>query len=278
MRHAIGGSSRLRGASRLGAGGRLAAALLVALAAVAMNAVVAPAAAAETGSRCAQTGFESVATDNVMYPPGAVVHMTGRGYASACDVVVRVTRPDGVVETAIVTTDLAGNFEHDYQLLPPPGAVGEYAVDVLGFGDAVLASTTFVDALAATASVDKRISYRNTIANTYTFTITNTSTSSESIGSVQISRPNGEYSITACPQAPSGWTVIVAAASCTYNSVAAANIAAGTSSSSFQVRANIGDGDDDLNKSWSVRVHANDTFGGATNPWAQILWSKKAIW
>jgi len=160
MRRIQLGSSRLAGAfwSVSSTFRRLIPALGIALVALVLGLANAPAASADAGLACMQTGFEVVATDDASYPPGSVVHVSGAGYATSCDVVVRITRPDGVVETAVATTDLGGRFAYDYQLLPPPGAVGEYTVDVLGLGDALLASTTFVDALSATASVDTHLS------------------------------------------------------------------------------------------------------------------------
>ncbi|MEK6275737.1 MAG: hypothetical protein AABM30_10405, partial [Actinomycetota bacterium] len=128
--------------------------LLIALAFI-LQAAFAQNASAVTGVPCPQTGIETVATDAHAYDPGSLVHMTGSGYAAVCDVVVKVTRPDGSVVTGdgtftpgsdTVTTDFFGNLTYDYQLQSVPAIEGTYEVDVLGMGDAVLAHTSFVDA------------------------------------------------------------------------------------------------------------------------------------
>jgi hypothetical protein len=120
------------------------------------GALAAPALAA--GVPCTATGGETVAADKRAYQPGEVVHLTGAGYATDCDVVVKVTRPDGAVVTGdgsgtagsdTVATDLFGGFSYDYQLPSMPAVEGWYTVEVLGFGDALLAQTSFVDAFAA---------------------------------------------------------------------------------------------------------------------------------
>ena len=89
--------------------------------------------------------METVATDELDYAPGSTVHVTGMGYAPACDVDVQISRPDSVVESFTATTDFAGNLEYDYLLPPPPGVIGEYGLDILGL-HGVLASMTFTDA------------------------------------------------------------------------------------------------------------------------------------
>jgi len=87
-----------RGGTR-GLTGRLAIALLAALALFAFQLAHAQSSSAATGVPCPQTGNELVATDQSVYVPGSLVHMTGMGYAPGCDVVVKVTRPDGSVVT-----------------------------------------------------------------------------------------------------------------------------------------------------------------------------------
>jgi hypothetical protein len=133
---------------------RLVPALLVALAFV-LQAAFAQPASAETGVLCSQTGIETIASDQPEYAPGSTVHITGTGYAPGCDVVVKVTRPDGSVVKGdgsfepgsdTVTTGLLGELSYDYQLQSMPAVPGVYAVDALGMGDAVLAQMTFADA------------------------------------------------------------------------------------------------------------------------------------
>jgi len=91
---------------------------LAALALFAFQLVRAQTSSAATGVACSQTGTESAWTDRSSYAPGSVVHVFGLGYAVGCDVVVKVTRPDGSVVVGdgsqasgsdTVTTDLAGN-------------------------------------------------------------------------------------------------------------------------------------------------------------------------
>ena len=112
---------------------------------VALTGAFAQVASAETGVPCPQTGMETVATDELDYAPGSTVHVTGTGYAPACDATVQISRPDTVVESFTATTDFAGNLEYDYLLPPPPGVIGEYGLDILGLSG-VLASMTFTDA------------------------------------------------------------------------------------------------------------------------------------
>src|SRR6266487_2232355 len=136
---------------------RLVGALLVALTFVSVQLAIAQPGSASTGVPCPQTGMETVSTDRGAYAPGSLVHVSGNGYSLGCGVVVKVTRPDGAVVvgdgsqtpgTDTVTTDLLGNFSYDYQLPIMPPVEGQYLVDVLGSGDAVLAHTDFFDAQA----------------------------------------------------------------------------------------------------------------------------------
>ncbi|HMF82949.1 MAG TPA: hypothetical protein VKI01_06715, partial [Acidimicrobiia bacterium] len=101
--------------------------------------------------RCQATGVETVRTDRRDYSPGENVEVTGAGYRALCDLLIRVTRPDGSIVVGdgtfqpgsdTVTTDDAGKFLYHYQL---DGIAGTYTVDVLGRDDVVLATTTFTD-------------------------------------------------------------------------------------------------------------------------------------
>src|SRR2546421_1197130 len=138
---------------------RLAVALLAALALFAFQLAQAQSSSAATGVPCPQTGNELVSTDAPSYTPGSLVHVSGMGYAPGCDVVVKVTRPDGSVVSGdgtftpgsdTVTTDFLGGFSYDYQLPSNPAIEGTYAVDVLGLADTVLAHATFQDAAKVT--------------------------------------------------------------------------------------------------------------------------------
>src|SRR5947208_1218820 len=74
----------------------LGATLIASLAFVLQLALASPGSAA-TGVPCPQTGMETIATNRADYAPGAIVHATGTGYAPGCDVVMKVTRPDGLI-------------------------------------------------------------------------------------------------------------------------------------------------------------------------------------
>ncbi len=111
-----------------------------------------------TGNDCVATGNETVQTDAPDYAPESIVHVTGLGYASQCDVRVEVTRPDGSivhgdgsfspgVDTA--TTSPTGTLVYDYQL---DGILGIYHIRVLGAWDTVLAEMDFVDSPCAAIS------------------------------------------------------------------------------------------------------------------------------
>src|SRR5436190_11869341 len=133
---------------------------LAALALFAFQLVRAQTSSAATGVACPQTGNELVATDSSAYAPGALVRVSGMGYLLDCDVIVKVTRPDGSVVTGdgtftpgsdTVTTDFLGGLSYDYQLPSNPAIEGTYTIDVLGVSDTVLAHTTFEDANATLA-------------------------------------------------------------------------------------------------------------------------------
>jgi hypothetical protein len=135
--------------------GRLVVALLAALSLFAFQLAHAQSSSASTGVPCPQTGNELVTTDRSAYAPGDLVHVTGMGYAPGCDVVVKVTRPDGTVVSGdgtftpgsdTVTTDLFGGLSYDYQLQSNPAIEGRYLVDAVGAADVLLAHTEFDDA------------------------------------------------------------------------------------------------------------------------------------
>ena len=159
---------------------KLATALLAALALFAFQLAHAQTSSAATGIACAQTGFETLTTDRTNYTGGDTAHITGTGYASACDVTIAVTRPDGAVETATATTDpISGSLSYDYAVPGPPSIQGDFKVDALGLGDVVLASTTFTDALTVKGDIVPsyvtgavpttfRLLYRNTSTDTTT--------------------------------------------------------------------------------------------------------------
>ncbi len=53
---------------------------------------------------CAATGNETVSTNKADYAPEETAHITGHGYAPSCDVVVKITRPDGSIFTGAGTS------------------------------------------------------------------------------------------------------------------------------------------------------------------------------
>src|SRR5689334_2128905 len=84
---------------------------------------------------------------------------------------------------------------------------------------------------AAEASAQPGVQYLNDTAGTvFTFTIHNTGTSS-SIGAVEIDRPGKQWTVTACPLAPAGWSTQLANTKCRYRSLSttADDIAPGAS-------------------------------------------------
>ena len=112
---------------------------------------------AESGAAevtCAATGDETITTDKEDYDPADTVHITGKNYAPSCDVVVKITRPDGSVikgdgtfqpGSDTVTIDESGNLAYDYVL---KGIAGEYRAEVLAGDGSVLATAGFSDSVA----------------------------------------------------------------------------------------------------------------------------------
>ncbi len=98
--------------------------------------------AATEPTLCAAAGGESLSADQSSYAPGEVATFTGSGFSASCDVVIRVTLPDASVFSNDVGTDADGNSSSGYTL-PDPAIPGEYLVEALGVGDAVLASARF---------------------------------------------------------------------------------------------------------------------------------------
>jgi hypothetical protein len=192
--------------------------------------------ALELGSvACIATGSESIATDKADYGPGETVSITGTGFAASCNVVMRVTRPDGSVVTGngsytpgsdTVETSPTGAFVYDYIL---DGIEGEYVVDALGADNVVLASTGFTDAFAVNSLVAP--AWVPAIgASRFTFVFTTPSTSippgPTALGCVKITLPAAYGSIVA-PAEPitatpgKTWTASVASQVVTFKGSAA---------------------------------------------------------
>ena len=100
---------------------------------------------------CAGTGDETLASDKDSYLPGARAVISATSFGPACDVTIRITRPDDTVDTESVDTDDSGGFEHEY-LLPVPAVPGEYLVEAVTEDDLVLASATFNGLTPATGT------------------------------------------------------------------------------------------------------------------------------
>ena len=159
---ALADTARVRscaGAARMRRVAPLTRFLLAVVAALALLSSVTGTAAATEAPICAPTGNEDVVTSEPRYPQGGVAEINGSGYAADCVVSVRVTWPDGSVQTGDgsgtagsdwVQTDSVGGFSYLYQLR---NVGGEYTVEVLGENGVVLAQTTFED--AATVSTLK---------------------------------------------------------------------------------------------------------------------------
>src|SRR4051812_1107537 len=115
---------------------------------------------------------------------------------------------------------------------------------------------------AAKASVAPDVQYLNdTTGTVFTFTVDNTGSTS-SIGAVEIDRPSNQWTITACPQAPAGWSAQRSDAMCRFRSAdgTADDIRPGTSVSSFQVRATTLPGSADRTGTWGVTVSKANQF------------------
>jgi len=205
----VGGAAARKGAT--GMTGRLAVALLVALTLFAFQLSHAQSSSAATGVPCPQTGNEVVATDQRSYEPGSLVHVTGMGYAPNCDVVVKITRPDGSVVTGdgsfapgsdTVTTDLFGGLNYDYLLQSIPPVEGTYVIEVLGLSDTVLARMTFHD-----ANNDANVAPGWAATNsTVTFSSLYRKTTGGTVQHVRITLPVGYSSISVAASAFSSGT------------------------------------------------------------------------
>ena len=147
----------------------------------------------------AQAGaVPTVGTDKVDYSPGETVIITGSGFDTNIELMVRVTRPDNSVITGdgsgspgsdTVTTDSMGGFAYYYIL---DGIQGLYTVEVL-CGDSILATTTFTDSKPLfTATIDP-ISASPYQTRQYTITITDDDSDppGNKLGSAIITIPTG---------------------------------------------------------------------------------------
>ena len=144
----------------------------------------------------------TVWTDKVDYSPGETVIITGSGFDTNIEMMVRVTRPDNSVITGdgsgspgsdTVTTDSMGGFTYYYIL---DGIEGLYTVEIL-CGDNVQATTTFTDSKPLfTATIDP-ISASPYQTRQYTITITDDDSDppGNKLGSAIITIPTGFTSV-----------------------------------------------------------------------------------
>jgi len=106
---------------------------------------------------CTATGNYAVCTDQADYSPELTVHITGTGFDSMSQLMVKITRPDGSIVTGdgtfggwpssydSVQADIAGNFNFDYVL---DGILGTYSIEILDAENNVLATHSFTDKFA----------------------------------------------------------------------------------------------------------------------------------
>src|SRR6516164_1701995 len=117
--------------------------------------------------------------------------------------------------------------------------------------------------VAETASDAPKVQYLGDATGTvFTFTATNGRTASESIGSVQITRPSAAWTVTACPSAPVGWTHAKGVSACTYDSAAGTgdNIAP-YAVAKFKLKATTAAGSADVSGvAWTVSVNQSDVY------------------
>src|SRR5688572_25285484 len=98
----------------------------------------------------------------------------------------------------------------------------------------------------------------------YAFTIHNTG--SLAIGAVAIARPSSVWGVAACPDGPAGWAVKRSGKACRYQSAAGSgdDLAAGASSSDFQVRATTGTALADQVGDWQIAVSISNKFDASS--------------
>jgi hypothetical protein len=156
---------------------------------------------------------------------------------------------------ADVVADDGGGLIYEFTL--PDWFVATYTVTATGEMSGT-ARTSFTDTVQATASVNPTDSYRGR-SNTYTFTVTNTSNASETLRSLRVTPPNGEWSLTACTTSRSQWSGSVSGGNCVFESTGNAIPVSG--SATFTVTANISPGGNDIIAgSWGARVSPQGTY------------------
>ncbi|MDQ4070650.1 MAG: cadherin-like domain-containing protein, partial [Actinomycetota bacterium] len=139
------------------------------------------------------------------------------------------------------------------------------AVTGLLLAAGILAGSAAAASFAATASVDVHEQFVGETGRVFTFTVNNTSTT-DSIGSVLISKPSSKWTITGCPAGPAGWTAAVARTTfdvkCRYTSATGTgdDIQPNQSSAEFKVQANSAAGAEDATGNWVVGVSKNTSF------------------
>ena len=120
-------------------------------------------------------------------------------------------------------------------------------------------------AYAAEASVTPQATYLGE-STFLTFTVKNTGTST-TIGAVEINRPNGDWTITACPTAPLGWRGQADATRCRYRSAGGTgdDLKPGRLSSLFTMRTTPATGSQNRVGTWRVVVSKTNSFAPASS-------------
>jgi hypothetical protein len=132
-------------------------------------------------------GTPTVTTDKIDYTPGDTVQITGSGFEPACDLTIRITRPDATVDSAAVTADGVGGFQYDYVL---DGINGQYLVEVLDGAGTVLATATFIDGNVKVLPAPSAVTFTLTKTTYSTTNCSGTPTSGPT--SDTVSSPSGD--------------------------------------------------------------------------------------
>lgn len=156
------------------------------------------------------------------------------------------------------------------------------AASIVVFLLSALARPAAASGPTGTASLAGGTTYRG-VSKTFQFTIKDKSTTR--VGSVQITRPSKDWTITGCPGTPSGWTVAQTASHCRFNSAAgkADNLRKGVASPDFLVSAQTAAADVNTSGPWKVKLDKHDTFkrkdaGTAKPASAGSLGSTAYVW
>ncbi|HEX2050301.1 MAG TPA: cadherin-like domain-containing protein [Actinomycetota bacterium] len=120
---------------------------------------------------------------------------------------------------------------------------------------------------AATAEVDRHVQFvGDSDGEDFTFTVNNTGTT-EPIAAVSFRRPSNRWTVTGCPQGPTGWDLIQSDVRCAWKSQATAadDIAPGASLSDFVIHATTEPSAAQRSSNWTVTVSRINRFSAETN-------------